>query len=1323
MFDQLKVILDKDPIISTFQAKDLITSPEIADKYYSQISKTHMSLGDTKTYQKRILDCLLKNKKTFNGAVVGEYGFGKTSILIYLWKYCEENNILAIPPYQWGKFHEHFQTIYHWVAYKIRKYDKKLTTELNQIFQKYKDETTENEAKKLAKEANIEYDEALKILRLQFEDGKLSIDFTPNDLLTYCEKITVFLQKDTEYQGLLVITDELQQTITDLNTRTVYDYLFNITNPLVNAQGNYGFLWGFPEKTFADLNRERSDIIDRLNSNKAFIRLSNIYDNKFALNLWESYAAEFDFQSLKNKIVDEHTLIAIGQVCDGERRDLGNGPRSVISAFNSIIYHYKTTKSKYTITNFVEECIQGEIILGGASEYVKKIKEILNIEMVGQKYEKTIKIMSGFPDGIPASTIDEYNIRQEIEELIKDSGGLGKVVIKPISNYSLRNLRKTVDNIDDSVIESVIRDFYSSYSPDNRNCEIAHNIFKKILIEEIFKKHTTGSSETWKFDNEWVECRGGTKCTLEGSFNSKYPKRKTVLFTTIKKEDSPIDPVRADLSEEHLAINFILYPFNETNYEYKISLIAKNSYMIELNLQYQEDKLNMDQIDLIIPQEKQTPLFFLALINHLKEANIPKTEIKERDYLIEKLIENIIFNSFNEDLLGYIENSEIELNNQGEYLIKELFVANCDESYPEYSTLITRGWEKKLSSYKNVLNLDSEKLSLLQKRGKETVVVSENSKENKNFIAKIFGQTSSNLESWLNDMKNLVDFKFTAQDSYFTFKIHPVEEYFLDLIEEKGYEVTIDGVKCKSIKLNRNIISNLFKKGYLTEEILNILGIGAARKYFNFDSGRSLLYKKPEDKDELRETIENFFNIVKEQVLILENFDDYTVDQDALNGLKEKIPLIENKEQSDDYSNQLKRIQSQNKHYSEKSLQNIANVDIKKNIFELDEKIKELDKTLNDIKTTTVAGQVGWVPKILQIQTNLLNEIALALSKGKTFSKNLGKLKPAAIPQNVKVISLFIETIRNYNEVQQDIKNNFLIEYENIIKKSKAFDKWKTILNKAGDVEKRFSQYSNISSVKELRDKIDELNNKVNEDLENNTKQTLNSHENYRQAFQDLQNELGKTIQNLKKGWEERKKRYEELIKEFTGNLPSSIVRWSDSPEVSYQDLYDFALQEIDHFLKKIEKAINILNDDVTYSIEVLNHQKAIQNKQIDKQLNQLKTDIDDYLNKDLSEDIKSQSYFETLSEKLMSMNECYIKINREHRSIIKPITIEDVNEKNLFTLLDKNNDLDLKRLIIDFQKKCTPEMDLTECRDEVLNLMKELFLKKQVRISIKKGK
>ena len=1323
MFDELKIILEKDPIISTYNAGDIIKSPKSVEKYYGSIAKTHMSLGDTNQYQQRIYDCLIRNQTTFNGAVVGEYGFGKTSILIYLWDFCETKNILAIPPYQWKQFQEHFNVLYYWIKYKLRKYNQNLQLELENIYKKYKDTSIETRAKGWAQEhEDVSYEQALSIISDEFSKGKMLLEFTTNDLLEYCEELTNLLQRKTDYEGLLVITDELQQTITDLNPKMVYDYLFNITNALCNKKGNYGFLWGFPEKTLADLTRERSDIVDRLNSNKAFINLGNIYDKRFPVHLWDSYCNFFDFNDIKYDVVEENTLIAIGQVCDGERRDLGNGPRSVISAFNAMVEHYQKTKRRYEVIDFVNDCIEGEIVLGGGSRYVRKCIDVLDIDVIGRQFEKAIKIMAGFPSGIPDSAILEYGLRDEIDLLIRDSGGLGNVVSKPIKSYMLRILTKTPD-APTSIIKEEIRTFYSEFSPDHTYKQIAHKVFNKTIINSVFKKQSKGSFENWKVTKSWHEYISGYRCFLEGSFSDKYPLRKVVLFTTSSDDTDSVELLKAQIPNEHFVFNFVLYTQIETPSDFNIKQLDENSFQINLNLSYQEDDLGLNQLNEIVPPENQTPLFFLSLYNKLENANIPNSETPENDFLKSKLIENVIYNLFNEDLLGYVENSRIELNNEGEHLIKDLFVSASQESFKDYKTLMTsKSWEKKINIYKNVLGLDSQKVSLLQKRGKESIKLSENPKENKNEIARLFAQRSTGFESWLRGLDNLLDYRFANRDSHFILKTHPLEQYILEQIETDGRDRNIDGILCKALSFSSDFALNLYKMGYLDPEILAVLGIGHERKYFNFDTNNRLIYKKPEDKQELRENLAAFVDKVRWQLERLVSFADFPNSVEQLEELSEMIPLIENKEQADKCLNKLKEIQSTNKHYCKKSLVNISSVEISSDIKQLEELYGNHGVILDDIKDE-VLGKVGWVQHLEKIRINIENEIKTSINLGKAYVNKLNKCLPPNIPENVHVIEIFLDTHMKYNSIKTELQNTYFPQHIVIGSSVNYLKKWKASLKLSGDIESLCAKYENFGFDENYKHDIDLINNKIASNLENNYKSTLENHENYRQMLHELMEKMRRQIADLKGDWENRKKYYEKHIKDFTGSFPSSTIRWSESPELSYLDLHTFVEQQVNTFLEKKNVQVNELADDITYSMEVLNHKKAIRKREMDKRIQELSILITDLQGKDIIEDIKKRELFETYVEHFKSINASYSNLYKEHKSIIKPITIENELERKFFDLLDKNNAIDLKKLILAYQRKCNPDIDLTASRDEVLEFLKELFLKKQIGIFIKKGK
>jgi len=86
----LEKIQRKDPVIHTFRPDELISNPEKVEDNYSIHAETHMAIGDTDKYYERLCKALTINKTTFVGAVVGDYGEGKTSFMIYLWHKCED---------------------------------------------------------------------------------------------------------------------------------------------------------------------------------------------------------------------------------------------------------------------------------------------------------------------------------------------------------------------------------------------------------------------------------------------------------------------------------------------------------------------------------------------------------------------------------------------------------------------------------------------------------------------------------------------------------------------------------------------------------------------------------------------------------------------------------------------------------------------------------------------------------------------------------------------------------------------------------------------------------------------------------------------------------------------------------------------------------------------------------------------------------------------------------------------------------------------------------------------------------------------------------
>lgn len=1315
--ENLEIILNKSPIINTFNANFFAESPEDVDAYYSEIALSHMSLGDTTNICDRITKCIIENKSTFNGAVVGDYGFGKTSLLIYLWHFCGQNKILAIPPYQWSKFQEHFKVISSWLKYIFRK-NLAHQREINDICERYSTPSLKKKAEEMVSMVGTSYADAFDYLEKQFQNGDLILEFSATDLMHFCKEISEYIVEKTDWRGLLIITDELQQTITQLSQKNVYDYLFDITNYLSGNVGNFGFLWGFPTNTFADLGRTRGDILDRLNSNKVFIRLSDLYDNKFPIYLWKKYKTALEIDDSVCPVINENTLISIGQVCDGERRDLGNGPRSVTSTFNVMARRYLDHHQTYEVNDFVTDCLDREIILGETSVYKKSVDEIIEDDIISEDIKFATKILAGFPAGLPHSAIERYKIKEDLEKLIRKTGGFGRVITKNLhnNNYILKNLqRRTATDHDLSELEKEVASFYVNFSDDKDSRKIAMLIFNKILTTQIFSKNSGSSFETWTLIQDWHQTTLGCECSINGSFSQKYPKRNVGLLTKMEKyqEDYFLEAGK----QNHLAFSFVLC-WSDDIEKNKIHKKGEKEFQLNLDMKYNQDRLGLNKISQIIPEEAHTPYLFLNLIDFLSKANIPSVEYPEREHLTNKLTECIIFNLFNEEFLGEIENIDIELNSQGKDIIVDTFNFYFNYKYPEYITLYTcRDWESKVDRYINVLKQESSQINLLHRRGKEAIILSSDKNENKEVIANFFGQKRTNFEPWLSGLESF--FQCKAQDNYFRFLQHPLELDVTDFLENNGKERLINSKPSRYVDINDGLLSVVNSKGYLNEEFDKLLRICAARKLFVYDKEQNCIYRVKEDRESFVGLCEKYFIEVSEGVNKLSIFDDYAV-PDGISSVSDMIREIETEEQYDKVIKILKRCEDNNIYYSSRKIDKlkIDAASCKRQLKEVESKIATKASSLK----TELGGSASWKMNLFYARLNLENE---AESIKKSIVKaidELNKIEISGYPNDRTIVDILINRVTNFNDLIQNAFKEIENESNYLIKRISNYEKWNSILRSHEILAEQINKFENILENKTYGPSFRGIDEEILSGLQNNQQNTLANHEFYRCKFNDLRSLHSKETDNLKSEWENSVKKYEILIKKLSGVQPQWRLHWT-TPGISYNDLYESIKQSLTVEVEKQLSLYRHLQDDVEYTKEVLNHKIAITNKEIDTSIIKRVQSLTEISETDvLNEYRKDKETFEKIIDILILSNEEFGRLNGEHQKIIKPAAIEDTKEKQFFDLLEKNDIKDLKKLIIDYQK-LNAESTLTESRDQVLEILKSLFLKKQITIQVKKGK
>ena len=1318
MPQRLRKLLDKNPIIPTATASLLIRHPERVEALYQEIVKTHMSIGETGQYQKRILECLLRNQNTFNGAVVGEYGFGKTSILIFLWAFCIDNKIMAVPPYQWDRIDEHISVIHKWIIYKLRNYDSKLHFDLTGIYDKYKMPTIENEARKWSENHNVDIDTATNIIKAMHESGRLSLELKAEDIINYCDEVTSYLQNNTEYKGLIVFTDELQQTITQLNQRIVYDFLFDITNQLVERRGNFGFLWGFPITTQADLQRNRSDILDRLNSNRFFLKLFNIYDSNFPTVLWGKFCDYLDIRNISDHILDRDVLISIGQICDGDRRDLGNGPRSVISAFNRIAGYFLSTNEIYTLIQFVNDCLDDQIVLGDRSEFKKKLDSILTTPGFDEIDKHTLKLLAAFPNGIPIDVIQKNDLKSKIDDLIQKTGGLGRVIVKEINSYLLKVMRKNPPDID-SVVEDEVRKYFSQFAPDKDHEDRALSVFNEIVEEDIFNREGGDRFETWKLkdkhrDNYFLN----NIFNFEGSFTEKFPLRKVRVITRIKgraveEKNPPVDIHKEDMS--------FTFEFSKDKcIEKRVSkLEGQNSFILRLSFHQQPEGINEHKINDIVPLDKQSPLFFLGLIDHLNSAAIPNDEIKIKEHLLSIIKRNIIYNLFNDDLLGDIENSTIDLNNQGEVLVKDLFRSVCENLYSGYVTLMTgSSWEKKLTAYINALKQHNNNIGLMELRGVAPVLLSQDRNDNKARIAKIFNVGTAMFDTFLSDMK-----AFTRYRNYeFYFQVHPLETQLKDYLDSKGHKVVRDQKDCLSVAFGRTEFDDIRRQGYTDDEINLIIEVMEARQLLSYDNESSCLYKILEDSDQLRSVVKDVYD------LALNNFEKLSHISDGLpvsladfEDIKRKVECIETKEHAGMARSAIKGIMGQLVTFSVNGLKTyqLDLKQIKAQMYEESQVLKSISE--NDMKDFPSAS-LPWQNEIYQRRVELTNEVNSMATKAKTFSEKANSLTTQTINDDETAIQNFINIQDKASTLCTDI-DIFKANVSSTKDKVKNLVKWKSIIKLCDGLNEKLILYARLFESDSYQIELDTFNAKVLDGLRDNPYITLANHENFKSEISIVQTEVFNFINNLRNEWNAKVEYCRNQVKKITGIDPNWRLRWGDLPSQAYIDLNESLQADLKKFATRLDTQFTQMEDDVLYTKEVLNHAGAIKSKNIQERIQAAKEEVANICLKLDDENLFKSDVIDPITQTLVNINTEFADLNRTHSSIIKPTTIDSDNETRFVELLNKNEGLDLKSLIINYQKACNPDINLTESRDEVLDIIKSLFLKKQVTIQVRRGK
>ncbi|MGG4169242.1 hypothetical protein ABEW00_17505 [Rossellomorea vietnamensis] len=1301
---ELTKVLKKNPVINTASSEELISSPENVERNYLKHAMTHMSLGDTQDYEKRLFRYLVQNKRAFSGLVTGDFGLGKTSFLVYLWKQCNEKGIMAIPPFSWRSLDDIFQGITKWISYKLEQSNMEALAEFMDITDHYTKRSMKKEIDLLVK-AGMDRQSATTHMEQKVREGTFRLDRTISELLQFVERITLFLERNG-YEGLMVFTDELQITLSELAPEKVFQYMFELANDTMTRDGKYGIMVGLPLNSFVQMQQVKSDALDRFAQQKMLVDLSKIYTADFAVDLWEKYSYYFEFNSIADNIIDEYALKSLGQLTDCTRKDIGNGPRSVISAFNAIINHYESTGEIYRVMNLVDDIMKENVLLGERSKFVLKVKSLLQKVENDPGYKQFIYILAGFPQGCKPEILEHYGVvTLKTEQLLTEWLG-NEIRQSRIEGYRLSALDE-VQAAPEGFFEQAIRNFFRFYQASNKDYqERSIKAFNTTVVPELltekgqlqwnclFEQQTDDQIEFQKVSpNVYSADLGGTYDKVK----DRYPNRHLHLVTqsTLTKP-SLVDSDINDANYGYIGqwIFFLDLTGEKRNAVYKQDR-KHPSYAFTLNMKERiEDTLPM--LSNLVPIDAIDVQLALNLIYYLtKTTDVPPSEQQELEFVLKEIVDATITTLFNQSMKK-ISNSTLEMRNHGRNILIELFEKMCEERFPNYHTLLVGRLNQRMSYFK--IFLENENIQLSIKRGSQPLANNYKrlspTEKREQVTTKFNMNTVSPFEQLMQNFPSLLSI---GDDGHLYARVHPAEQLCLEMIQESDLEVYDNNKPCQAARLI-DISDTLRDVGYVEDEIQYIYLFGAYRKLFQYEPKKKMLYIKPLTIEEWKVTLQERLNYIEQ---LKDELD--LVNQRVKVDIIEIAQGIENLNDENMYEDLSKAVKE-----AEHLLQQNMSLYINNQMNILSDKLdkssrvlSELVKSLEEVEVTNEPEKQDWLNSRQLIEDQL---VSLQTKYTEVFNARsaLHKTAPKDFSMSNNGVEYFVDVSSKVEDLHKD--------WDNLKTDRKKLEE---------NVEKWLGWRSYFETRLQLRELIERLEtlglshlvqeiDKIDEDLLASWEQGIvPPHESWLKRIKKVRQVINEEIKKSRDQFEERKKGYQTLLDQSNVAVRLKTQFNETEQSKSFENLKEefegVVCNQVEKWLShtdRLEQRLTYLSEIL--DVDVINIQEDVY------EVSSVLFRIQAELQKEYKlENLRPLATIQSEIQKARSIVEGAVqkgKLDKKEENLLKAMNAPAVSLEELILNYADQND--------------SSNLDL----EEVLKLITNLFKKNHVNIRIEKG-
>jgi len=1283
-------ILAKKPVIHTRFAEQFVTEPHDVESVYNHHYYTHVPLGDTSDFARRLIERVTA-ARTSKGAVVAPWGYGKTSTLIFTWKTCEEAGILTVPPFICASLQDMLNATHGWLRFRL---GKDCHGELQSVYEQYGRAAFEERVKGYATQTGVSEADARIVLQSAMADGSFTPELTPINLMKFLEYGTGLAGR-AGFKGLVILADELQEFFgKSADVRGTIQRLREVVWWLA-AHGSLplGMILCMPDGTEGIIQEDGQDVLDRLKTDRLYIPLRNIYNPDFPRLLWERYVEIYDAGPQADQVLDRHALTSVGQIAT--REDLGRGPRTVIDVFQCALRHHDKTGEIYTPLALIDDFLTGQVSFDMQANPIRFAVEdalaLLKNQITTEAHRRAIRLWAAFPEhGCPDEVLEAYSAKEAAYELSEMHGVHGPLLTYQSVGYTLRKLASFTPG--GTAVERIARDFWLAYKEhDPKWAEAAQAAFIEHVLPRIFEKRRNA----WGSWDLSLTTAKGCAGRLTGSFSDQYPNR--ILDLQVATEPTRIEPRQADTRSD-FQFDFVLQPRQgpEAGCDPgRIEYMAGNPRWIRFDLNLGNRSLagaNLPQdlrnLKSSIHPNFLTPQLMLAFVDYvgrweeLKPDNrILESERGPVNAIVESMINYSVRVLFSEELKATFGQ---KLNFTGLQIIREIFVLACQAAWPPdaYHPLLAIS-DRAFGDYVDALT----KLPLREKRGDVPL-----SEQQKGKLARLFGidshKTFENRAK--SDYTHLMQYRDLGGDqAQVQLQLHPLEAAILSEMTTSGVTYQVGEREVPAMEGPRLLII-ADASGYRDEETAMALKLLVARELIGKDDQVGLIYRIPagpspqEVARRLKALHTHVHGLPAE--LVVEREKDPLVRH--VESLRDRFSPELDEETLEELSVEIGRVEADVTALVNRKRQTLLD--------KLTTQVQEVQQRIGTLNRATELEED--VPVGLDFRRHLMDLQETLQDKRRKLTGDLNKVyqqlkglhdRAAVSLEMAALPGFYQEYTRATGKLSQ------LSEQANQLdRERKGLITWFKLLKESDQI------YKSLSTMPDLRAR---LTDEVVRDIRRNfTRRGLDAlaedAEHFRAQFDEITRERDSRVAAGHEAFGEVKQRYRNWLAAMGVERSDFPARYSPvEHELSYEDMYQQAKSLAVGHLDQLTERLESLDLDLRKA-RLIHFQKLAQKERttladLENQRADLQTALDVAREWLLHVDLAQAEDLDEQAKSIAGIGQALDEGDKAIRGLIlRPIPPQSPEEQKVMSLLSGRRDADLTELVL----SAGDELDLT---------------------------